>query len=301
MSEPAQRRVWLAWAAVAATILIWASFLLVTRAAVTDRLGPVEVGLLRFLTATVVLAPVLLRHGVLPAPAEPRHILRVALLGGFGFVLLLAAGMQYAPVADSVVFAPSMLPFYVALLSFLILNERFSRQRMLGFALILTGAVGIGGWEVIASSGDGTWRGHLFFTVASFVWAVFTLNYRASGLPALQGAAMMCFWSALAFLLLVPFTEVRLLEIESSTLFFHIIMQGVVSGVISTITYAYALQHLPASKVAACGALVPPIAAAGGWFFLAEPFGLIKAIGIAVVTVGVLFASGVLDRTKTSG
>jgi drug/metabolite transporter (DMT)-like permease len=288
----------LAWLAVAATMLIWASFLIVTRAAVGDRLGPVDVGLLRFLTATVVLAPVLWTHGVIPGNARPKHILTVALLGGFGFVTLLAAGMQYAPVADSVVFAPSMLPLYVAVLSVVLMGERFSRLRLIGFALILGGAVGIGGWEIISSSGSGTWRGHLLFTTGAFVWAVFTINYRQMGVGALPGAAFVCFWSALAFLALVPFAQVSILQIPTTTLTFHIVMQGTVSGVISTITYAYALQHIPASRVAACAALVPPIAAIGGWVFLAEPVTLFKGVGIAVVACGVALASGAIGSKR---
>ncbi|MEL7216546.1 MAG: DMT family transporter [Pseudomonadota bacterium] len=281
---------------VAVTMLIWTSFLVVTRAAANISLGPVDVGLLRFFTATAVLTPLLLKRGVLPAPAQIKHILTVALLGGFGFVLLLASGMRYAPVADSTIFAPSMLPLYVALLSALMLGERFSRVRIAGFTLILIGAVGVGGWEAIAASGDGTWRGHLYFTVAAFVWAVFTIKYRASGLDALGGAALLCFWSGLAFLAMAPFVEVRLFEIPRSTLLFHMVMQGVLAGVASTITYAYALRHIAPSKVAACAALVPPLAALSGWVFLGEPVGVVKALGIAVVAAGVLLASGALDR-----
>lgn len=284
----------LAWSAVAATMLIWASFLIVTRAAVGDRLGPVDVGLLRFLTAALVLSPILWRYGVLPQAARPKHIVTVALMGGFGFVLLLAAGMQFAPVADSGVFAPSMLPLYVALLSFVILSERFSGMRIIGFALILCGALGVGGWEVFTASQAGSWRGHLLFTTAAFIWAVFTINYRHMGVTALPGAAFVCFWSAAAFLAISPFFTLQLFDVAGKTLVFHILMQGVISGVISTITYAYALQHIAPSKVAACAALVPPLAALGGWIFLAEPIGLVKAGGIVIVACGVALASGAL-------
>ena len=69
-----------------------------------------------------------------------------ALLVGSG-ILLLASGLRYAPVADAGVFAPSMLPIYVALLSRVWLGERFSRPQLVGFGLIIVGALAVGGWE----------------------------------------------------------------------------------------------------------------------------------------------------------
>ena len=126
----------LAWGAVAVTLLIWASFLVTTRAAVNARLGPADVGIIRFLPAALLFAPVWLRRSPLPPGARPVEIVTIALTGGFAFVCLLSWGLQYAPVADSGVFAPSMLPLYVAVLSFFLLGERFSRLRLIGFALI---------------------------------------------------------------------------------------------------------------------------------------------------------------------
>jgi drug/metabolite transporter (DMT)-like permease len=67
-------------------------------------------------------------------------------------------------------------------------------------------------------------------------------------------------------------------------------------------TYGYALSRIAPSKVAACAALVPVMAAVGGWVFLGEQLGPAKAFGIAVVATGVLLASGaVRARQRTAG
>ena len=91
---------WKAAAALAATVLIWASFLVATRAAVTDSMGPVEVALVRFGTGAVLFLPVLLRHGAIPDGVRTTDLVLLPLLGGVAFILLLAAGLRHAPVAD---------------------------------------------------------------------------------------------------------------------------------------------------------------------------------------------------------
>jgi len=292
----------LAWAAVAVTMMIWASFLIVTRAAATAQLGPVDVGLLRFVPAALLFAPIWLRRSPLPPGARPIEIVTIALTGGFAFVFLLSWGMRYAPVADSGVFAPSMLPFHVAVLSFFLLGERFSRMRIAGFAMILAGALGIGGWDIVHNAGGGAWPGHLLFSLAAILWACYTVAYKRSNIKPVDAAAMICFWSSLAFLLLLLVMPSRIPATPPSTLALQVVMQGVLSGFVSTMTYGYALSRIAPSKVAACAALVPVMAAVGGWVFLGEQLGPAKAFGIAVVATGVLLASGaVRARQRTAG
>ncbi|QPH53936.1 DMT family transporter [Pontivivens ytuae] len=284
----------LAWGAVAVTLTIWASYLIVTRAAAAAQLGPVDVGILRFLPAALLFAPIWLRRSPIPPFATWREVVTVALTGGFAFVFLLSWGLQYAPVADSGVFAPSMLPLYVALLSFFVLGERFSRLRVIGFALILAGALGVGGWEALTNAASGSWRGHLLISAAAFLWACYTIAYRRSGIAPLDAAAMICFWSALAFIAMSFVMPLGLTTAPPDVLALQIVMQGVLSGFVSTFTYGYALSKLAPSRVAACAALVPVMAAIGGWLFLGEPVGIVKSIGIAIVATGVLLASGAI-------
>ncbi|MEO1422992.1 MAG: DMT family transporter [Pseudomonadota bacterium] len=292
----AARTPWLPWAAVVVTLIIWTSFLVVTRAAARADLTPTDVGLLRFVPAAILFAPVWLRSGPLPGGIRLRGITHIALPGGFLFVGLLASGAQFAPVADTGIFAPSMLPFYVAVLSYVMLGERFSHLRIAGFALILTGALSVGGWEVLSSAGDGAWRGHVLVSVAAVCWAYYTVNFRLSGLSAADGAMLIAFWPAIGFGLLGLVAPTNIWEAEISFIAFQVLMQGVLAGFVSTLTYSYALKNIAPSKVAAAAALVPVMAAISGWIWLDEPIGLIKSIGIAVVACGVLLASGALDR-----
>lgn len=284
---------WAARGALVLTILIWASFLVVTRAAMTSRLGVVEVGLIRYGIGALLFLPVLMRHGVAPRGIGLRDLVLLPLFGGLLFMTLLGAGLAIAPVADSGVFTPSMLPLYVALLSFLLLGERFGPTRLAGFALIVLGALAVGGWEAVVRGEAGVWRGHLLFTGASLSWAAYTVIFRRSGLSPALGGALLCFWSALGFAALALVTGTRFGTVPPGALAIQVLFQGVLSGFVATWTFFFAISRVGASRTAAFAALVPVLAALGGWVFLGEPIGVVKAAGILVVSTGVALASGV--------
>ncbi|MHA3913532.1 DMT family transporter [Halovulum sp. GXIMD14793] len=296
ISAPAVSRK--AWAMLALTLVIWASFLVVTRAAMTARLGPVEVGLIRFGTGTLCFLPVLLKHGLLPGGTGLKDVILIPGFGGIAFILLLSGGLQIAPVADSGVFAPSMLPLYVALLSAVFLGERFSRLRIAGFAMIVAGALAVGGWAALSEGAEGVWRGHLMFTAAAFSWAIYTVAFRRSGLSAPIAGAMLCAWSAIGLGIIALFTGVDFTGVPAQTLIIQIVFQGFLSGFVAVFTYFYAIQYIGASRTAAFAALVPVMAALGGWALLNEPIGWIKAMGIVVVALGVTLASGAVTGGK---
>jgi len=65
------------------------------------------------------------------------------------------------------------------------------------------------------------------------------------------------------------------------------------------LTFLYAVTRLGTVIPAASAALVPVLAALGGWLFLGEALGPMKILGIGVVMAGILLASGVnWPRTK---
>jgi len=281
------------WAALAFTIAVWASYLVAARAAVTTSFTPVELGLMRFLPGAVLFVPLLWRRGLRPGGARWRDVGLIAGFGGVLFVLLLTSGLRFAPVADSVIFTPAMLPVFVAGLARLIDGDRITGRRLAGLGLILAGAMAVGGWEALGRGG-GAWRGHLLFLGASFSWAVYTLAYRRSGLGATDSAAIMCFWTSLAFLPLALITGVDFLRGGWGPLALHGTLQGLFSGFLATLSFFVAITRLGPGTVAPFAALVPGLAALGAWAILDEPVGAVKLAGLAVVSLGVALASGAL-------
>ena len=287
-----------AWAAVVVTILIWASFLVVTRAAMTSLLSVTEVGLIRYGVGALFFLPVLMKKGLWPRDLPAWKVFAIPVFGGALFLGFLGQGLKIAPVADSGVFTPSMLPLFVALLSTLFLGERIGPLRLAGFAMILVGALAVGGYEAVRGGGDGVWVGHVLFLCASFSWAIYTVIFRASNLGAFHGGALLCFYSALAFCIPALIVGTDFASVPPSTLAIQILFQGVLSGFVATWTFFYAVTALGPSRTAAFAALVPVLAALGGWVFLGEPIGPLKALGILIVSAGVLLASGAVARRQ---
>lgn len=261
-------------------------------------LSAVDVGLLRTVPAALILLPVTLRLGLLPGGARVQDGVLIGLVGGGLFILCLALGLTRAPVADGGIFTPSMLPVFVALLSLLFLGERVRGLRMLGLALIAAGALLVGGAEALLSGQPKVWHGHLLFLVASLSWATYTVRFRQSGLSAVNGTAILVTWPAIVFGIAAIGGGSNLMAAPPGFLVLQL-AQGVAAGLIANFTFFYAIERLGTPIAAASAALVPILAAIGGWVFLAEPISAAKFLGILVTVTGVVLASGILAQRQS--
>ncbi|MEM7508968.1 MAG: DMT family transporter [Pseudomonadota bacterium] len=278
------------------TVLIWASFLVSLRFAMTHDYSQGAILLMRFLPAAMILAPVIWRVGLLPKGVPHWQILLMVLGSGVPFYYLISLGVSLASASDAGALAPGSLPLLIAIASFFILSERFSRGRLLGFLLILIGGLMIGLWEAVTAGADGAWRGHLIIISGVSMWAIYTVIFRLSGLGAMEGAAISIGWSVLmvipaAFLMGVSTGEAGWLEISMVTF-----IQGALGGALALITYGQAVRLLGASRTAAFTALTPVVVLISGVTMLGEPLDEVKVIGVLVVSIGVYLASGVRDR-----
>ena len=281
--------------ALVATVVIWASYLVVTRLGVTGKLGWVDLGLLRSGTAALVFVPYTLKYGLFPGTTSAKDILFVAGFGGFAFVFFLATGLGFAPVADSGVFTPSMLAVWVAIFSVIFIGARYTRLQLTGLALILGGALFLGGGAAMLAAEGGVWRGHLLFLCASAAWAAYTVRFRVSTLTALQATAVMATWATIFFLVCALFTGIKIQTLSPEQLTIQV-TQGVAAGVVANFTFLYAVRVLGAPLTAAAAAFVPVLAAIGGWYFLGEPVSIWQWAGVLVAAGGVALASGFFDQ-----
>lgn len=282
--------------ALAITYMIWSGFLISARAAVTGSLGPIELGLIRFVTSALIFIPVLWRYDAVPAGTKLYDIVVIAFAGGLMAFGCITLGLSYAPVADSAIFAPSLLPLFVVGLAYVFLGERIGPVRSFGIMMIVIGAGFVGGWEALNSDVPDVWRGHLFFMAGAFFWAIYTIRFRRTGISPLVAAMMICCWTALAYAAMAFYTGVDFSSVSSEMLIWQIFMQGFLAGAVALVTYAYAVKELGPSVSAAFAASVPVMTAIGGKIFLGEDLSQVKIIGIIVVSLGVLLASGVLSH-----
>ncbi len=284
-----------------ATVTIWATFLLVTRFAVKSSFTVEEVLVLRLIPAALLMAPVMWKLGVIPRGQSLPRALMLMLGASAVFPYVVSKGLAFAPASDGGALAPGMLPFWTALAAFALAGEIPGPRRRIGLALILTGAMVVSLWQILAGADDGAWRGHLMFLSGSGLWAVYSVIFRQSGLSPLHGMVIGLFWGALLFTpILFASGNVSFATAGLGDIAVMIVLQGFVIGILAMFLFGYAVQILGAAEAAAFGALTPILALLGGVAFLGETVTLLKVAGVALVAVGVFLASGVLSKARSA-
>jgi drug/metabolite transporter (DMT)-like permease len=178
-----------------------ATWISITRLGVTTSLSVYDLTMLRFGTAGILLAPVVIRKGwALARLGWPRLALLVSGAGA-PYVLVASSGLRFAPAAHAGALMPGVMPLFVALITALLMKEKFSASRKVGYALITLGVCAIVGASALAVSRDQT-EGHLLFLTAAFMWACYTVVLRQSQLDPLHGAALV---AAGSYFLYLPF------------------------------------------------------------------------------------------------
>jgi drug/metabolite transporter (DMT)-like permease len=282
-----------------ATVTIWAAFLLGTRFAVQGSFTVEEILVLRLVPAALVLTPFMFRLGVVPYGQSMPRALMLMVGASAVFPFVVSTGLSYAPASDGGALAPGMLPFWTALAAFALAREIPGPRRRIGLAMILAGAMIVSLRHIIAGSDDDTWKGHLMFLGGSGLWAVSSVIFRQSGLSSLHALVIGVFWGTLLFTPLMLATgKVTFAAASWSDIAVMIVFQSFIIGILAMFLYGYAVRVIGAAEAAAFGALTPILALLGGAVFLAEGITLFKIVGIALVAVGVLLASGVLSRPQ---
>jgi drug/metabolite transporter (DMT)-like permease len=285
----------LGYAAIISAVTIWGAWVALTRYAVIGSLTPAAVTLLRVGIPALLLAPVLFRVGLWPKGRTVPFLF--CLLGaGAPFLLIIGNGMRYAPTADVGPLVPGTMPLIVALLSVVIFKEKLGLARAAGFALCLAGVLTIAGRSIVSASGD-TSFGHMLLISAAFCWACYTVAFRHVGVTAIEMAALVSFWSALAIL---PFGIPPLIDAFDKGAYNDLIVQAVIqglgSGLIALVLYNIGIARLGASRAAAFVALVPALATLIAIPLLKEIPDAASIFGVLTTGAGVLLASGVLNE-----
>jgi drug/metabolite transporter (DMT)-like permease len=277
------------------TVVIWSLWFVTTRQAATVHLPPAWLGLCRFVPPAFALLPFWWKVGLLPRGVDRRIIAAMVVGAGAPFFLIAATGMHFASTGESGVLLGGTMPFFVALLSAAIDRERFSPVRLLGFAAVLAALILIGGSAVVGGEG----LGRFLLPLGGFLWAVYTLAFRRSGVSAIAAAGIIAAWSSIMLLpvaLLDGMEAVRAAGL--ATLIGQVLSQGVLSGIVALVCYGGAVARLGASRSAIFAALPPAIAAVIAIPLLGEIPRPLVSVGIVLAVVGVTIGSGALGLRR---
>jgi drug/metabolite transporter (DMT)-like permease len=278
-----------------AVVVIGAGWYVATRLGVTTSLHPVDLAVLRYGAPALMLAPVLIRTGLIPQGMSFGTLTLMVMGAGLPFGLVAMIGSRFAPVVHMGVLVPGGMALGVAVLAHFILKERFSALRRAGLA-ILAVAVGLLFVANISVATSGSALGDTLFLCAAILWAFYTIAYRRSGLSPFEAAAVISAWSLILVAplwLATPGT--RLMTAPFSDITFQFLWQSVLAGVVAMYCYGAAVRNIGPSSTTAFAALTPVASSLGGYFVLGETISSLAGIAIGLCVIGVFLSAGWLD------
>ncbi|HVU12390.1 MAG TPA: DMT family transporter [Phototrophicaceae bacterium] len=279
------------------TILFWAAAFAGIREGLKG-FSPFHVALLRYLTASIVLAVYALVTRM-PLPRW-RDLPALALLGLIGFTVynaLLNWGEVTVPSAVAS-FIIASGPIFIALLAVFFLGERL---RFLGWLGILISFAGV---SVIAFSNGSGFEFDpraIVILIAAAAQAVYAVGQK----PLLKRYTPVQFityaiWFGTLFLLVfAPGLPDELRTAPSSALIACIFL-GVCPGALGYGTWSYVLAHAPASRASTLLYVVPVGALVIAWVWLGEVPSLVAVIGGFIVLAGVILVNTLGRRKSTA-
>jgi drug/metabolite transporter (DMT)-like permease len=216
----------------------------------------------------------------------------MTLAAGVPYLFLCNLGFASAPAAHGIL-TPSTMPLWVGIGAYFILKEKITNIRLLGYLFILSGAIfKIGFAEGGFSSVD------LFFLGASLCYGVYTILTKIhSNLPPIALVAFVS--SGNMILLAIPYTIYQIINPHELPLVItiqQIIYQGIFTGIIALIAYNKAIQLIGAARTSSFAALAPVMVTLLAVPLLGETPTQNDWIFVALMTIGVFLASGVIKK-----
>jgi drug/metabolite transporter (DMT)-like permease len=281
------------------TVAIWGAWPAFTRLSVIDALTPHDLVALRYAIGGLILLPILIKNADRIPRSGWREGVVLAICQGAPLALLVTIGVQYAPASHMGALSPGVLPLFAAILGFLFFNERLSRARIVGLALILVGALVMAGFSLSTFS-SGVWRGDILFVCAGFMGSIYAVRMRRSGLSAMQGAALIGVYSMIFYLpvyCLLWIGSSGLTSASAHEVVFQALYQGVLMGAVALFSLSRAIVILGAPRAGAFLSLVPVLATVLGAIVLRELPSISETIAVAIISFGVLLAARASQQT----
>jgi drug/metabolite transporter (DMT)-like permease len=268
------------------TVMLWGSAFVAIRDA-GRTLSPGSLALGRLLVSLVVLggAAAIWRR---PLP-DRRHLLGIAAFGvlflGVYSVSLNAAERRVD--AGTAAMLINIGPILIAILAGLFLKEGFPRWLFAGCAVAFAGCVLIG--LANARRGSGAGIALLILAASAYATAVVIQKPVLARTSPLQVTWLGCVAGTVVCLPFAPALVTELHDADASAIGWMIYL-GLAPTALGFATWAYALRHMSAGRLASLAYLIPVAAILLGWGLLGETPPWLAAVGGALCLTGVALA-----------
>lgn len=279
-------------------VLVWSSYFMSLRIGAASPLTTYEIALFRFAIPGLLLAPLFFKHLAQIRQVPKLYLAGMLVGGGLPFFWLGAMGMQSGQVAEGSTLIPGVAPLFVTGLAVVIYRQPLSKWRLLGLLLIATG---VAAFLMDSLLGDASLQAQGIFLVASFFWALFAISVRQCGLSPLVAASVVTLPTGLALVAagLIMQPELGWQQLSSNELLAQMFTQGFGAGLASSFLFAFAISRMGAEVTSAIGSMTPVAASAIALYWLGEVLSENVLLGITLISVGVVLASGIV-RDKAS-
>ena len=283
------------WAAIAGVLLLWASAFAGIRAGMrltpagmpgADGYGPGQLALLRFGTASIVLALYALATRM---RMPERKDLPVIALSGFLGISVYHVALNFGEVTVQAGAASLLIsagPVFTALLSAVFLRERLTRTGWGGILVAFTGVA-----LIALSSGPGLRfpPGALLILLSAAVAAIYSILSKRSFKrhTALEFTCYSIWAGTLPMLVFLPGLA-RQLPVAAPTATLAVVYLGIFPGAIAYVLWNLALSRMPASLLSSFLYLSPVLASFIAWVWLGELPTLLTLLGGAIAILGVI-------------
>jgi len=283
------------WAAIAVTLLLWASAFAGIKAGMRltpeglpgpDGYGPGQVALLRFGTASLVLAVyALLTRMRLPARKDLPHVALAGVLGITIYHVALNFGeVRVSAGAASLLIAAG--PVFTAIMSAIFLGERLTPMGWSGIAVAFAGVAVISLGESGGASFEPASLLVLLAAVSTAAYFIVSKRGLRTYSP-LQFTAYTIWAGTIPMLVFAPGLAQQMPHAASQATL-AIIYLGVFPAAIAYVLWSYALARMPASLLSAFLYLSPVLAVAIAWVWIRELPAVLTLVGGAVAVAGVI-------------
>ncbi|WP_193171440.1 DMT family transporter [Nisaea nitritireducens] len=273
--------------------VIWGGFLVVSRHGVVLGLEAVDIAFLRYVSAALVMLPILLRQ---PGRGELVQLgwfkpLMLAMLAGPLFLVVGASGFYFAPAAHAAVIQPGGMTLTSVCFAAILFGERLTPAKLAGLALLVIGLATIAGPDLFSGQSE-AWKGDILFATAGTMFAGFTILVRRWRISAWTSTAIVSVLSGFLFgpLYLMVWGPERLLATPFEAIVEQVVVQGILSAVVALFAFARAVHHLGPGRASFFPAMAPSMAILIAIPVLGEFPSILQWAGLAIATLGLVIA-----------
>jgi len=283
MPPQVQRNPALGYAAAIAITIIWATWLVASRAGAQSPLTIYDLAALRYGVSSIFALPIVLYYKPWREMSLQRIVVLSFLLGPI-YILSVFLAFEYAPAAHGGIFMNGALPAVTLFISWLLLKQRTNKFQILGVTVIIIGTT-LAVADANALSLKDAWVGDGLFFIAAIFFSGYLIAARVWNI----GTTQVLFCSSIVnAILFVPIwywlLPTGLHNASFNQLAIQTLYQGLIPGLIGLLLVALATRHIGPSTTAAFMAAVPALGSILGVVLLGETLGVLGWLSVVVRT-----------------